>query len=250
MKSLESISLTRLSVLEFGQHIKAIVTNLEQLGGGPGFITDPTLLEYMATLTSRTALYDKAQVKVTKSDETAKIAAADKARDTAVSAAMRYLSVFELSEVEAERWAFASLDTLFSEYKGLQSWNFEEESMGIDKLVTDLQGPKYSVHVATLAMGGYVERMLQRNADFKALFNKRTQETSAKEVYDTKAIRAELKTIYEDMVAYVLSMAKSKKTEEFNQSLNVINAVRKYYADLLAKRKTTKDDSEPPIPTM
>jgi hypothetical protein len=38
---------------------------------------------------------------------------------------------------------------------------------------------------------------------------------------------------------------------EFNQSLRVINTVRKYYADLLAKRKpATKTAPAEPIPPM
>jgi hypothetical protein len=37
---------------------------------------------------------------------------------------------------------------------------------------------------------------------------------------------------------YILSMAKTINNEEFNISLEVINTVRKYYADLLAKRKS------------
>jgi hypothetical protein len=39
-------------------------------------------------------------------------------------------------------------------------------------------------------------------------------------------------------------MAKAKNTEEFNQSLTAINAVRKYYADLIAKRQGGKDEGE------
>lgn len=54
-----------------------------------------------------------------------------------------------------------------------------------------------------------------------------------------------LKVTYTDMVEYVLSMAKPKNTDEFNQTLGLVNAVRKYFSDLLAKRKTASTD-EPP----
>lgn len=95
-------------------------------------------------------------------------------------------------------------------------------------------------------MGTYVDRIVQTNADFKTLFAKRTQETSAKKVFDVKAMRADIKTTYTDMADYVLSMAKAKNTDEFNQVLNVLNTVRKYYSDLLAKRKTQPADTPPP----
>ena len=65
-----------------------------------------------------------------------------------------------------------------------------------------------------------------------------------------KTMRNELKEVVTDMNEYVLTMAKLKNTDEFNQSLSVINTVRKYYADLLAKRKPTKEDGKetPPSP--
>lgn len=247
MKTLENINLARLTNLEFGQQVKTTLTNIGQLGGG-ALITDAPLQAYLSSLTSNSNEYDRALVQITKSDETAKIVAADKVRDAGITAAQRYLSVFELSTVEAEKLAFDSLDTLFVAYKGIQNWNFEEETNGIDNLVADLTGPKYAAHVATLAMGAFVARIAQGNADFKAVFYKRTLEVSTKEAFDIKALRAAIKVTYTDMAEYVLSMAKAINTDEFNQTLGVINAVRKYYSDLLAKRKTASTD-EPPTPT-
>ena len=242
MKTLESISLTRLTVLEFGQHIKDIVTGLGQLGGGAGFITDVPLLDFVTRLNGQLVPYDKAMVQLAKSDETAKIMAADKLRDNAVTAALRYLSAFELSPIAIELAAYASLDALFSAYKGIQNWNFVEESNGIDNLVADLTSAKYSAHVITLNLTVFSDRIKQANDDFKTLFSKRTLETSAKEVFDVKAMRNDMKEVVTDMNEYVLTMAKIKNTDEFNQSLSVINTVRKYYADLLSKRKPTKED--------
>ncbi len=248
MKTLEPANLSRLTVLEFGQHIKSTITNINQLGGGAGFITDAPLLAYLSQLTAQSATYDLAMVQVAKSDETDKILAADKVRDMAVTAATRYLNVFELSEVAAEKLAFASLDTLFSAYKGIQDWNLEEESNGLDNLVVDLQGAKYAPHVVTLSMSAYVERMRLGNEAFKTLFNNRTLEKSSKQVFDVKAMRAEITTINTDFIGYVLAMAKVKNTDEFNQTLSVINTVRKYYADLFAKRKGGSGDVPPVEP--
>jgi hypothetical protein len=48
MKQLQTLSLTRLSVLEFGQHLKSILENINLLGAG--FITDTVLVNYLQTL--------------------------------------------------------------------------------------------------------------------------------------------------------------------------------------------------------
>jgi Family of unknown function (DUF6261) len=240
MKPLQTLSLTRLSVLEFGQHIKSILANIDLLG--QDFISDPVLTHYLQTLRNEMVTYDKAMLPIAKSDETAKIAAADKHRDNAVSALTRQLWVYEVSDDDAELAAYESLSTLFDTYNGIQKWSLEEETNGIDHLLADLLNSKYKPHVELLLMLRYVNRLEAANSAFKNLFMSRTKEATGKPKYDVPAMRKAIKTVYEDMVGYVLSMAKAKKTEPYLKTLDVINTVRKYYHDLLAKRKPGSDD--------
>jgi Family of unknown function (DUF6261) len=247
MKKLHSLSLTRLSNLEFGQHIKSVNEGITALN----IVAEENFKNYQLQLGKNIVDYDKGMIQVQKSDETEKIVNADYLRDIAVSALARYLSVFQWSENEQELLAFKSLDTLFKNYKGIQSWNFEEESNGIDTLVADLSNAKYLPSVTLLNMNSYVTRVATRNAEFKTIFAGRTQEVAVKEVFDVKKLRAAVKETYTDMVEYVLSMSKIKNNQEFNKSLDIINTVRKYYADLLAKRKpATKTTPAEPIPPM
>jgi hypothetical protein len=251
MKQLHTVSLTRLSMLEFGQHVKSVVNGISDLGKGNTLIVDTNLKNYLAKSRLEIVEYDKGMLQIKKSDETAKIVAADALRDKAITALLRYLNVFELSEIETETLAHASLDTLVKKYNGIQRWNFEEESNGIDNLIEDLNSNKYLEHVNLLKMSDYVTRVTNRNNEFKTIFASRTQEVAIKEVFDVKKLRATMKSTYSDMVDYVVSMSKIQDNEEFNQSLNVINTVRKYYADLLAKRKpATATAPEVPIPPM
>lgn len=245
MKNLEDLYLSRLSVLEFGQHIKSVANAVNNLNTPISPLTDGIIISYLGQLNTQLIDYDKATLQIAKSDETEKIVAADKTRDTALTATLRQLSVYELSDIEPERLAFASLETLFKAYKGIQNWNFEEESNGIDNLLAELDSPKYMPHVATLQLMRYVQRIRLSNDQFKTLFAKRTQETSSKEVFDTKKLRNSLKITYTDFCEYTLSMAKAVNTEQYGQILNIINTIRKYYSDMLAKRKPTKDGETP-----
>lgn len=247
MKELQSLSLTRLTNLEFGQHTKSVLNGITTLNNA----TDEGFTNYLAQLATNIDNYDRAMIQVQKSDETDKIVHADQLRDKAVTALGRYLRVFELSENEDEVLAYKSLNTLLKTYKGIQTWNFEEESNGIDNLLNDLNEGKYLASVTLLNMTSYVSRITTRNNDFKTLFAGRTQEVASKEVFDVKKLRSDLKTTYTDLADYVLSMSKSKNTAEFNKALDLINTVRKYYSDLLAKRKpATKTTAETPIPPM
>lgn len=249
MKQLQFLTLTRLSVLEFGQHIKRVLENIQLLG--KDLITDKVLDEYLTTLNAEAAEYDKAMLQIAKSDETARITAADKRRDNAISTLTRYLSVFEFAEDDAEHEAYQSLYIVFNTYKGMQRWNLEEETNGIDNLLADLAADKYRPLVQLLGMQRYVERLATHNTAFKTLFSNRVQEVSAKEIYDVPVMRRVLKEKYNDMTAYVLLMAKRQDAEQYNKCLDVINTVRKYYHDLLAKRKPGNDgEPDAPIPPM
>lgn len=249
MKEIQTLSLTQLSVLEFGQHIKTVHYNIGLLG--KDLIADKVLADYLSALNTESAEYDKAMLQIAKSDETAKIAAADKRRDNAVSTLVRQLSVFEFAEDDAEHEAYQSLYTVFNTYKGMQRWNLEEETNGIDNLLTDLAADKYRPLVQLLGMQRYVERLATHSAAFKTLFSSRIQEVSGKDTYNVPAMRRVLKEKYNDMTAYVLLMAKSQDAEQYNKCLDVINTVRKYYHDLLAKRKPGSDGTtDAPIPPM
>jgi hypothetical protein len=52
-----------------------------------------------------------------------------------------------------------------------------------------------------------------------------------------------MQVIYSDFCNYVLAMAKALNTPLFVNALNLLNAGRKYYADMLARRS---GGTEPP----
>lgn len=236
MKKLESLNLARLSNLEYGQFIKSSCEGLRAMEGVT--ITDEIFTNYLDILETKSEGYNKTQIPIIKSDATAKIADADKKRDAVITATLRNLAVFELSENHNELEAFISLTNLFNNYKGIQSWNFEEETNGIDNLLDDLRTAKYNEHLGTLGMQAYIERIGNANNKFKSLFSDRTQEKAKKEIFDIKLMRQEINTVYSDMANYVCSLSKALNTEQYNRSLNLINTTRKYYSDLLARRNS------------
>lgn len=244
MKKLETLNANRLTNLEFGQLLKNTCDGLGNLDGIS--ITDEVLTNYLATLQTKSAEYYKAQVKITKSDETAKIVEADKQRDNAITTLLRILKVFEFSDAGAEQEAFVSLTNLLSNYKGIQNWNFVEETNGIDNLLNDLSAAKYNQYLTTLSMMPSVERIRTTNDQFKVLFSGRTQEKANQEVFDVKLLRQEINKIYGDLSNYVLSLSKALDSEQHNSALNLINVTRKYFSDMLARR-TSKIKAETTI---
>ena len=112
MKSLVSMYTYKLQVLEVGQHVKSVLKGIDDLGNG--LITDAVLQNYLSQLGASSVEYDKAMLKVMKSDETEKIAQADAERDKAITATLRQISAYELSDDATEFNASVSLNTLFN----------------------------------------------------------------------------------------------------------------------------------------
>jgi len=251
MKKLQSLSITRLSNLEFGQHVKSIRDNITGGGESVKGLQDTVLQQYLDELNAKTLAYDKAMMQIAKSDETAKIVQADIVRDKALIFIQRYLNVFEFTPNQEQELAYLSLNTLLSKYKGVQKWNYEEESNALDSLITDLQSEKYSASAALIGMTEYIGRLQQSNDAFKTIFKGRTQEQSGKEVFDAKELKNDLKITYEKLINYVLVMATALDNEEFNTCLSIISTVRKYYSDMLAKRGAGgKSTAEIPVPSV
>ena len=135
---------------------------------------------------------------------------------------------------------------LLDTFKNLASSNYEAETIGIDKLVSELAGPNYSAKVGLLKMERYVTRISTANEAIITLFSGRMMTVAATETYDLKSIRSEMANRYGEFCDYVLAMAKALNTPLFVTALNLLNTARKYYADQLARRIAPKADATQP----
>lgn len=246
MKKLLVINLYNLKVLEFGQFIKSSINNTQALGT----ITDANTNLLLAALLAKSGEYDLAMMHIAKSAETIKIENADIARDRAVTTFERQLSVYEYSETTTELDAYASLIIVMNVYKNMQKMNYEEESNAIDNFIIEMNKPANSPHIFTLGLDSFLTRIETKNTEFKTVFAGRTLETAAKPNYDVKALRTEIRNLYQGFANYILAIANLQPTSQSNDILNVLNAVRKYYHDLLAIREGKKGEDETPIPPM
>ncbi len=234
---LHPITMTKLSLLEAGQFINRQVVDIRSLDGLSS-LTDLGLADYLTELDTRQTELNIAMTPVRKSDETIKIEALDNKRDLALSFLKKAAAMFEISDVADEQDACRSLKTLFSGYKNLEKLNYEAESRGIDNLLNDLGNSKYGPMVELLNLAPYAARLQETNEAFKIPFSDRNQETAQKETFDAQQLKKGMFVVYNDFAGYVLAMAKVTHSNPlYKDMLNLLNATRKYYADMLARRK-------------
>jgi len=239
---LEPLRKVALSNMETGQLMKRHLADLNTIE--PNLFTDESLNAYVRELARQSELYDKALAQVRKNVETEKVKQAGIVRDKAIRSYLTALKLYSLSDDETEVDACRSLQILMGSFKNLIRLNYEAKTLGVEKLVSELENEHYSPKVSFLQIARYVDRMKKTNRDFSVLFSARMVSEATTEAYNMKLIRREMLGKYSDFTAYVLAMAKATETQLFISSLNLLNAARKYYSDMLARRATIKPGKE------
>jgi len=241
---LEPLRKVSLSNMGAGQLINRHLSDLNTIEST--LRTDESFNAYIQELTRQVEVYDKALARVRKNDETAKIKQAGVIRDKAVQSFVTALKLYSLSDNEAEVEASRGLRILMDSFKNLVRLNYEAKTLGIDKLVSDLESETYSGKVDFLQIERYVGRMKSANNDFNVLFSGRMVAEAMTETYNMKQIRREMLRKYADFTAYVLAMAKATESQLFTSALSLLNTTRKYYSDMLARSAAAKIRKEKP----
>ena len=232
-QELETLKMSLLTNIESAQLIKHLLGDLATIQTS---LSDAPLLNYVRGLTTSLINLEPALVPVTKDDATTKVKAADKSRKEATKALGMAINQGSVSDDAAEQDAHHSLSIIFDAHKNNKSHNYEGETTLVDTLLNNLTAANLADKVAILGLQRYIDRLRNSNEAFKAIATDRSTAKAQKEVFDTKALRAELYATYDDFVHYVLAMSKAHNTTEFTSVLAMINATRKQYADMLAKR--------------
>jgi len=242
---LEPLNASVLTNMEFGQLMNRHEEDLTTIA--PAMLTDAPYNHYVRQITTKSAIYLKALAQAQKNDETEKIASSDAVRDKSLKAFSVALKPYALSDDPEEVTASKSLKNLFKPFKDLDALGFEAETIGIVKLLNELESEKYANSVALLNLGRYVTRMKVANENFKILFGGRMVTESMTETYNMKVIRKEMLKLYSDFTAYVLAMAKTVDAPPlFITALTLLNTARKYYADILARKVAVKEVKKQP----
>jgi len=90
----------------------------------------------------------------------------------------------------------------------------------------------------------FVDRLENSNNNFKEAFSARIQESSAIVKAEARMARTELLELYVKFATYVEIMVNVSSTEEFELVFTLVNTVRKYFADMLARREGIAAEGE------
>jgi hypothetical protein len=194
-------------------------------------------------LQAKITTYNKALDQIRASEESKKIAEADRTRDIDVQALKDSIKPYRNTKSDAEADAFTAIKIVLDQYKGVENNAYEEETIKINTLLAKLQSSDYSAHITTLGIGKFITKLSLSNAAFNDLFAHRSYQNSQKEKYDVKALRKAMITDYHTMINYILALANVKTDTFYKDVLAVINNSRKYFSDVLARRNGTPPEA-------
>jgi hypothetical protein len=238
MKKLHNLNLSKLYHLEAGQLVKSNITNLAT--AGIDLATDGSIQNYITQLTADSQQMDLALLQIQAQQETDELETLDMKRDTSVRVLRMQLNIYKSSDNPAEVAAYKVLKPAFTTYKNIEKLNYEAENNAIDNFIDELAKPIYATAIATLNLSGLIARMSNDNVAFKNLFSTRSVITAGTIKYDTKAIRKTMLENYNAYAGYVLSLTNATAglpiNAYYSSVFEIVNTIRKYYSDLLARR--------------
>lgn len=233
---LSPLNVNRLRHAEFGQLIVRFFEDFANANLNAE--TDSDFKTVFDALKSNITTFNAALDQVSASEETKKIADADKERDADFQALKTAIKPYRNAKAEEDKTAYQSLTILFSEYKGVEATSYEEETNRLNNLLARLNAEPYKAHIATLSITKFVGYLSESNKAFNDIFSQRSHHTSQKIVYDVKTLRKTLADDYRKMITYIVSLAEMKQDTFYKDTLNIINNGRKYFDDIiLARRK-------------
>jgi hypothetical protein len=193
-------------------------------------------------------LYDREDIalkKIAKSEFTAKIHEADKARDE-IYIGMTEMNAAALKHFSPEiREAAGRLKIVFDTYGNVASKPLNEETSAIYNILQELQG-KYAADVATVGIGQWVAELQTRNAAFEALVKERFDETAGRTDIVLKEARAKLDEAYfaiRERLNALIVVEGVADYENFAKTLNAV--IAKYAATMHHHRHRSNHHAQP-----
>ena len=227
---------------EFGQFIIRFFEDFEKTPLNAA--ADADFKKMYDALQAQIPTYSTALEQIRASEESAKIAAADAVRDTDMQALKDSLKPFRNAKTQGERDAYAAIKIILDQFKGVEHNSYEEETNRLNTLLTKLQQTDVAEHAATLGITKFITHLAEANTAFNSLFAQRSYQTSQKVTFDVKALRKTLTGDYRRMANYITTMAGVKEDAFYKDVLDVLNNSRKYFSDVMARRKSGNTDTQ------
>ena len=147
-------------------------------------------------------------------EESKQLAIMDKHRGDDMKAFRDALNAYKNSRNENYKKAYTVLNNVIFQYKKVESNNYEEQTILINSLINKFKEEECSKYIYILKLKEFLDTLEKSNID----------------------LRRKMTSQYKVLADYILALANVKESEYYVSILAIINNIRNYYADILARR--------------
>lgn len=179
--------------------------------------------------------------------ETASLDEVDAARIEAITFALNHIENLTKSPVSATREAAVCLYNKSKAYKGTGLLSVNDRTQAIDGFLEDMSRTEFSEYITTLAFQPTLDALRELNDRYAQLVRAREEGMKALEkLGNTKAIRAELEDLYEEITDRAFATNLLNNTPEAADFIETINVRIKDAKKRLKWEESHKGEEEEP----
>ena len=235
---ISNLNLIKLNNVEFCAVVNRNLSDINQMTAH--LITDPILTTYLTRLHDQKEEFLRSLLNARKHSLTDQIAEDNKARNGAFRLLRKAVKLASESMITDERLSGEELVILMKSYRNIDNINYAAKSYSIVNLLDHLTNSTYAPHVSKLNLDRYVSHLQATNDVFDQHHHTRISDMATMENLDARALRIQLGDFYREVTIYVQALANATDHEQYVKTVVLINAGRKYFSDMLARRKGVK----------
>ena len=208
--------------------MKRFLERVQQIDHAPA-----RLAGVINVLQSAVGSEDQAYLVITKSDLTAPIEEADKARDNTYSGMTSMLDFQKRLGTAEQQQAAGRVVERVAYHNVSISDKYEDESEKIAQLVQDLKGGSLAADVATLNLTAVVNQLEQQNQQVVSLMKQSQTDRSAVESNAMAKARVVTDAAYEDAVMVLNAFAVTEydgQSSPYDEAIRIVNSDISYYS--------------------
>lgn len=242
---LNSIVLEHLQYLEASQFITRLFSDMSYLT--LELKKDKEMDEHFQLLNTQAEEFYNSLVQIKAMTESKKLEELDLMRDQKISTIRLHIEAFRYREEKEIKNAYAAAQLILHKFEEIESLNYEAESKAVQKFLDGWNKPEHADLVKFLQLQVNLDHLKVAAYAFDDLFNNRSALILRKETYDAKVLYKSMLATYTNLAKYILAMAIFKKDENLYPALlDVFNNGRKYFADVIARRKGSGKGGDAP----
>ena len=208
--------------------MKRFLERVQQISNAPARLADA-----INALQAAVGGEDQAYLIITKSDLTAPIEEADKARDNTYSGISSMLDALSRLGTADQQQAASRVAERVAYHKVSINDRYEDESEKITQLVQDFKAGSLAADIATLGLTATVNQLEQQNQQVISLMKQRQTDRSAVESNAMGKARLVTDAAYEDVVLVLNAFAITEyngQSSPYDETIRIINSDINYYS--------------------